>query len=137
MRMVLEMEHLNVIRQSKNGERGSLALQTKASGQYFTPEVVGRKLAQDVLRVFSKNRNSMLSVNVVDPFCGDGRLVVHHVLPVSLAVWNPNSCCSTLRSRCAVCNDWHSRGTSMGELTSPEGGAAHRSCSPGEKRFVC
>jgi Alw26I/Eco31I/Esp3I family type II restriction m6 adenine DNA methyltransferase len=68
------MEHLSVIRQSKNYEKGAALLQTKASGEYFTPEIVGRRLAQDVLSMFKKDLCS--SLRVIDPFCGDGRLLV-------------------------------------------------------------
>lgn len=72
--MVLKMEHLDVIRSSRNQTGGVSVLQTKASGEYFTPETVGRRLVQDVLRVFKKQ--AVTAVNVVDPFCGDGRLLI-------------------------------------------------------------
>lgn len=60
------MEHITV---AENGTAGRLRV--KASGEYFTPEVVGRHMAQSVL----KHLPNRQTLRVIDPFGGDGRLI--------------------------------------------------------------
>lgn len=63
------MEHLTIV---ENGSPTS-RLRVKASGEYFTPEIVGRRLARDVL--VNLPRSQARAIRVIDPFAGDGRLV--------------------------------------------------------------
>lgn len=52
-------------------EVGKKTLHQKASGKFYTHEVIGRRLARHLL----ESIRSADHYSIVDPFCGDGRLV--------------------------------------------------------------
>lgn len=65
------IEHARVIEDQANSRR----LQ-KALGQFYTPEVLGRRLAASVVRHFDWRAVAAGSViSIADPFSGDGRLI--------------------------------------------------------------
>lgn len=55
------------------GESNSKDLLTRSTGRFYTPEFIGRRLADVVAQTAQLEDRSRISV--VDPFCGDGRLV--------------------------------------------------------------
>lgn len=57
----------------KSIKSGNKDLITKIMGRFYTPELVGKQLAYAIVR-FVKSNNIPIC-NIIDPFCGDGRLV--------------------------------------------------------------
>jgi Alw26I/Eco31I/Esp3I family type II restriction m6 adenine DNA methyltransferase len=53
---------------------GSKTLLRKAAGRFYTPEAIGRPLVTEAVQRLLRSRPSEL--NIIDPFCGDGRLLV-------------------------------------------------------------
>lgn len=49
-------------------------LRTTSTGKFYTPEKIGRTLATEVAKKIRKNTQETISI--IDPFCGDGRLIV-------------------------------------------------------------
>ena len=62
------MKHLSSI-QNNDAPK---SLHDKATGRFYTPETIGRPLAREVTKHITKGDAPLV---VIDPFCGDGRLV--------------------------------------------------------------
>ena len=52
-------------------------LHIRATGKFYTPQVIASELVDQVVALTSTKTNG--SIRVIDPFCGDGRLVVQLV----------------------------------------------------------
>jgi Alw26I/Eco31I/Esp3I family type II restriction m6 adenine DNA methyltransferase len=63
------VQHLSAIQ----GQPAAKSLHTKATGRFYTPEAIGRPLAEEMVRHLNPGSGR---ITVMDPFCGDGRLVV-------------------------------------------------------------
>ena len=53
---------------------GTKNLLCKAAGRFYTPEAIGMPLVADVIKRTLRRR--LDTVNLVDPFCGDSRLLI-------------------------------------------------------------
>lgn len=60
-------------RREEMRKRNSKDLLTRATGRFYTHEFIGRRLADVVVR--TAQLEGRRSVSVIDPFCGDGRLI--------------------------------------------------------------
>lgn len=75
------MKHIEILKQNEDWERNSnytavrqsKDLRTRAMGRFYTHEIIGRYLAQATLASYTSTDDS--DINVLDPFCGDGRLI--------------------------------------------------------------
>src|SRR5690348_10366590 len=68
------MQHLEILRREhpEVNEREK-TLVARATGRFYTHEIIGRHLVRALLTSFSPTRDC---IRVVDPFCGEGRLIV-------------------------------------------------------------
>src|SRR5688572_18115229 len=67
------MHHLEALGRSRP-ETGGKTLQVRAAGRFYTPEAVGRRLADDLASALNpQTRGTVL--RILDPFGGDGRLL--------------------------------------------------------------
>lgn len=57
----------------KSTESGNKDLITRVMGRFYTPDLVGKQLVHAIIQIVKSN-NIPIS-NIIDPFCGDGRLV--------------------------------------------------------------
>ena len=67
------MFHINYLQEKYPG--GSPSLMKKASGRYYTSELVGHRLAGVVAEAFNNIKPNVDSIRIIDPFGGDGRLI--------------------------------------------------------------
>jgi Alw26I/Eco31I/Esp3I family type II restriction m6 adenine DNA methyltransferase len=70
------VKHVRVLESNNatpSGQRDTLI--ARATGRFYTPEVVGNHLAQGMCIAARNLRSTGATVAVVDPFCGDGRLL--------------------------------------------------------------
>jgi len=69
------MEHVEFLRKNGYtvGNGVSKDLISRATGRFYTHELVGRHLVEATLDAFRFQGHSLL--NLIDPFCGDGRLI--------------------------------------------------------------
>ena len=87
------MDHIRLLKEENEEPLldGKKSLLNKAVGRFYTHEIIGRHLAAVLLRIAAERRQS--SVRLVDPFCGDGRLVVwlleraNKITPMKLLNW--------------------------------------------------
>jgi Alw26I/Eco31I/Esp3I family type II restriction m6 adenine DNA methyltransferase len=71
-RLLLGLNHLEIAK--NNIDQNKKSLIKKNTGKFYTPPEIGKPLIDSVLEYFSfSNKNT---VSIIDPFCGDGRLVV-------------------------------------------------------------
>ena len=68
--------YIEILQSSPDAQRGTGRenLLTKTTGTYYTPEIVGRRLVRAVLEAAPPPVEG--PVSAIDPFCGDGRLIV-------------------------------------------------------------
>lgn len=71
------VNHLEILKSSPAAQIGigRENLLTKTTGKFYTPKFIGERLADTVLTLVSRIENSE-EISVIDPFCGDGRLIV-------------------------------------------------------------
>lgn len=55
---------------------GTKTLGERLAGRFYTPDILSSDLAQQMLKQFTSARLRGSRVRIMDPFCGDGRLVV-------------------------------------------------------------
>lgn len=67
------MHHLEYLK--ANGHDGASLAKT-ASGRFYTGELVGRKLAADVVEMYHASKATHERISILEPFAGDGRLVI-------------------------------------------------------------
>ena len=68
------MKHIEQL--AEHGQRlvGGKTLLARATGRFYTPEILAEQLAHALIE--SAPNFSSREVRIIDPFCGDGRLVV-------------------------------------------------------------
>ncbi len=66
---------VDILNHSKQeyGKLGEKDLITRVMGRFYTPELVGKQLVRAIIRVVQSKNFPVL--RIIDPFCGDGRLV--------------------------------------------------------------
>lgn len=67
------MQHIRFL--ESNGHLGA-SLAKSASGRFYTGELVGRRLAEDVVERYYSSKLRHEEISILEPFAGDGRLVV-------------------------------------------------------------
>lgn len=70
--LLLGLNHLEIAR--NNFDQNKKSLIKKSTGKFYTPPEIGKSLIDSVLKNFAFSNKKTLSI--IDPFCGDGRLVV-------------------------------------------------------------
>ncbi|OBQ22259.1 Alw26I/Eco31I/Esp3I family type II restriction adenine-specific DNA-methyltransferase [Anabaena sp. AL93] len=71
------MNHLEILQSTPAAQvgLGRDNLLIKTTGKFYTPKFIGERLVDSVLTVASRTENTG-ELSVIDPFCGDGRLIV-------------------------------------------------------------
>jgi Alw26I/Eco31I/Esp3I family type II restriction m6 adenine DNA methyltransferase len=69
------MEHIKILQKNHNDleNEGPKSLISRVTGRFYTHEFIGKHLVNSLLSAFIFNKAS--SINMIDPFCGDGRLI--------------------------------------------------------------
>jgi Alw26I/Eco31I/Esp3I family type II restriction m6 adenine DNA methyltransferase len=67
------MQHVELLASGSNEDDPPKSLTSRATGRFYTHEVIGRHVIDAILAVFKID--TCQELRVVDPFCGDGRLV--------------------------------------------------------------
>ena len=75
------MKHISQLKPGEGGHNGKDLL-ARAAGRFYTPTVVGERLAGLLADELLK-RKYPNGLTLIDPFCGDGRLLVHLLKAVS------------------------------------------------------
>jgi len=70
------MDHLALLDHGRDTARNGKTLRDRATGRFYTHEVIGRALASDVADRITPAMTGAGPLSVIDPFCGDGRLIV-------------------------------------------------------------
>jgi Alw26I/Eco31I/Esp3I family type II restriction m6 adenine DNA methyltransferase len=66
------MEHVELLREARSRTSGKKDLLTRVTGRFYTHEFIAQHMVSAILRAWLP---SAQSIRVVEPFCGDGRLV--------------------------------------------------------------
>lgn len=71
------MNHLDILQSTPVAQLGTGRnnLLIKSTGKFYTPKFIGERLVDSVLTVTSRIEQTG-ELSVIDPFCGDGRLIV-------------------------------------------------------------
>jgi Alw26I/Eco31I/Esp3I family type II restriction m6 adenine DNA methyltransferase len=71
------VNHLEILQSTPNAQIGTGRenLLIKTTGKFYTPKFIGERLVDAVLTVASRTNYSG-EISVIDPFCGDGRLII-------------------------------------------------------------
>jgi Alw26I/Eco31I/Esp3I family type II restriction m6 adenine DNA methyltransferase len=71
------VNHLEILQSTPAAQvgLGRDNLLIKTTGKFYTPKFIGERLVDSVLTVASRTENTG-ELSVIDPFCGDGRLIV-------------------------------------------------------------
>jgi Alw26I/Eco31I/Esp3I family type II restriction m6 adenine DNA methyltransferase len=69
------VKHAKLLRENGwfNNEQKNLL--RRVTGRFYTPETIGKHLCEAVVRAAVRSYASANRINIVDPFCGDGRLI--------------------------------------------------------------
>lgn len=66
---------LHLAHYEDNNSKCSDTFLKKAAGRFYTNEIVGHRLAHVTAKIYALHNKKTHTLRVVDPFCGDGRLV--------------------------------------------------------------
>jgi Alw26I/Eco31I/Esp3I family type II restriction m6 adenine DNA methyltransferase len=71
------VNHLEILQSTPAAQIGTGRenLLTKTTGKFYTPKFIGERLVDSVLTAVARTEDSG-ELSVIDPFCGDGRLIV-------------------------------------------------------------
>jgi Alw26I/Eco31I/Esp3I family type II restriction m6 adenine DNA methyltransferase len=71
------VNHLEILQSTPAAQIGTGRenLLTKTTGKFYTPKFIGERLVDSVLTAAARTEDSG-ELSVIDPFCGDGRLIV-------------------------------------------------------------
>src|SRR5437870_9970897 len=67
------LEHLEIVSPGDMA-LGAKSLEDRALGRFYTPLEIANLLTKELVRAFPQSSPS--SIRAIDPFCGDGRLIV-------------------------------------------------------------
>jgi len=69
------MKHVRILQENEDhlARQQPKNLARRATGRFYTHEIIGKHLIAAILAVFRPSTGSL--IRVVDPFCGDGRLI--------------------------------------------------------------
>lgn len=79
--------HLELVQGLSSAASNGKDIVRRATGRFYTHELIGRYLARELVASLAGGSGRTTEVTVVDPFCGDGRLVAwllqetHHCHP--------------------------------------------------------
>jgi Alw26I/Eco31I/Esp3I family type II restriction m6 adenine DNA methyltransferase len=74
------MKHTTILKlfeETRNAKSGT----TKALGRFYSPEIICTQIAKDLTQLMMLSQGA--NVSVIDPFCGDGRLIISFLLEVA------------------------------------------------------
>ena len=67
------MEHIKFLEKNQPQEDEAKNLLSRAMGRFYTHELIGKRLVHILLKTYQFN--GYTKIKLVDPFCGDGRLI--------------------------------------------------------------
>ena len=103
-------QHTLLFRHGQSGRvYANKSLEERLTGKFYTPIALSNSLAKSIIPLLPTGNG----LSLIDPFCGDGRLIVsflgtarQHLVnrPISVTLWDcDNSAVSTARNRVADC----------------------------------
>jgi Alw26I/Eco31I/Esp3I family type II restriction m6 adenine DNA methyltransferase len=98
------LRHLAVLEHADSTALNGKTVQRRAAGRFYTHELIAAALARQLAERIASNARP---VSIIDPFAGDGRLVVHTmetlaargVRDIDVAVWDYDECAVGLAGR--------------------------------------